>query len=142
MLSTNAEIAPMHCCLGEPDCLVGIMLLFQTDWGTQHAGTAVVSVWPDTWTDLKVSDLGYCTNYGLVHSVPSNQSKCKEQFFVMLVSSYCLRSCPGGPISIILLHNSNRTLYPALALAVNRPWPQLALGLSNQSLKRRESHGD
>ena len=32
MLSTNAEIAPMHCCLGEPDCLVGIMLLFQTDW--------------------------------------------------------------------------------------------------------------
>ena len=37
MLSTNAEIAPMHCCLGEPDCLAGIMLLFQTDW-------AVVSV--------------------------------------------------------------------------------------------------
>ena len=44
MPSTNAEIAPMHCCLGEPDCLAGIMLLFQTDWGTQHAGTAVVSV--------------------------------------------------------------------------------------------------
>ena len=44
MLSTNAEIAPTHCCLGEPACLVGIMLLFQTDWGTQHAGTAVVSV--------------------------------------------------------------------------------------------------
>ena len=44
MLSTNAEIAPMHCCLGEPDCLAGIMFLFQTDWGTQHAGTAVVSV--------------------------------------------------------------------------------------------------
>ena len=32
MLSTNAGIAPMHCCLGEPDCLAGIMLLFQTDW--------------------------------------------------------------------------------------------------------------
>ena len=44
MLSTNVEIAPMHCCLGEPDCLVGIMLLFQRDWGTQHAGMAVVSV--------------------------------------------------------------------------------------------------
>ena len=44
MLSTNAEIAPMHCCRGEPGCLAGIMLLFQTDWGTQHAGVAVVSV--------------------------------------------------------------------------------------------------
>ena len=44
MLSTNAEIARMHCCLGAPDCLAGIMLLFQTDWGTPHAGTAVVSV--------------------------------------------------------------------------------------------------
>ena len=44
MLSTNAEIASMHCCLGEPDCFADIMLLFQTDWGTQHAGTAVVSV--------------------------------------------------------------------------------------------------
>ena len=44
MLSTNAEIAPMHCCHGEPDCLASIMLLFQTDWGTQHVGTAVVSV--------------------------------------------------------------------------------------------------
>ena len=44
MLSTNAEIAPMHCCHGEPDCFAGIMLLFQTDWGTQHACTAVVSV--------------------------------------------------------------------------------------------------
>ena len=43
-LSTNAEIAPMHCCRGEPGCLAGIMLLFQTDWGTQHAGMAVVSV--------------------------------------------------------------------------------------------------
>ena len=32
MLSRNAEIPPMHCCLGEPDCLVGIMLLFQTNW--------------------------------------------------------------------------------------------------------------
>ena len=32
-------------------------------------------MWPDIWTDLKVSDLGYYTNYGLVHSVPSNQSK-------------------------------------------------------------------
>ena len=31
MLSTNAEITPMHCCLGEPDCLAGIML-FQIDW--------------------------------------------------------------------------------------------------------------
>ena len=29
MSSTNAEIAPMHCCLGEPDCLVGLMLLFR-----------------------------------------------------------------------------------------------------------------
>ena len=44
MLSTNAEVAPMHCCLGEPDCLACIMLLFQTDWITQHTGTAVVSV--------------------------------------------------------------------------------------------------
>ena len=26
MLSTNAEITPMHCCLGEPDCLACIML--------------------------------------------------------------------------------------------------------------------
>ena len=26
MLSTNAEITPMHCCLGEPGCLAGIML--------------------------------------------------------------------------------------------------------------------
>ena len=44
MSSTNAEIAPVHYCLGEPDCLASIMLLFQTDWGTQHVGTAVVSV--------------------------------------------------------------------------------------------------
>ena len=44
MLSTNAEIAPMHCCLGEPDCFARIMLLFQTDLGRQHACTAVVSV--------------------------------------------------------------------------------------------------
>ena len=28
----NAEITPMHCCLGEPDCLAGIMLLFKTNW--------------------------------------------------------------------------------------------------------------
>ena len=32
MLSTNAEITPMHCCLGEPDCLAGIILLFKTNW--------------------------------------------------------------------------------------------------------------
>ena len=44
MLSTNAEIAPMHCCHGEPDCLAGNMFLFQTDLGTQHAEMAVVSV--------------------------------------------------------------------------------------------------
>ena len=30
--SFDAEIAPMHCCHGEPDCLAGIMLLFQTNW--------------------------------------------------------------------------------------------------------------
>ena len=29
MQSTNAEIASVHCCLGEPGCLAGIMLLFQ-----------------------------------------------------------------------------------------------------------------
>ena len=32
MLSTNAEITPMHCCLCEPDCLAGIILLFKTNW--------------------------------------------------------------------------------------------------------------
>ena len=42
MLSTNAEITPMHCCLGEPDCLAGIILLFKTNWHL-NAGTAVVS---------------------------------------------------------------------------------------------------
>ena len=41
-LLTNAEIAPMRCCLGEPDCLAGITMLL--DWSTWHAGTAVVSV--------------------------------------------------------------------------------------------------
>ena len=32
VVSTNAKIAPMHCCLGEPDCLAGVMFLFHTNW--------------------------------------------------------------------------------------------------------------
>ena len=90
MLSTNAEIAPMHCCHGEPDCFAGIMLLFQTDWGTQHACTAVVSVSVLALLDacIKVS----CICYLFVCSTSSHYeslaiiNRFGEQLFVKLVS--------------------------------------------------------
>ena len=44
-ISKNAEITPMYCCLGEPDCLAGIMLLFKTDWQiTCRHGRGLVSI--------------------------------------------------------------------------------------------------
>ena len=68
--------------------------------------------------------MGYSIQFHQIKASDSRSLKLtdlKEQFFVMLVSRYCLWSCPGGPISIILLHNSNRTLYPALALPAVGP---------------------
>ena len=67
-------------------------------------GRAISYIWADSEV-FELSHKLWISPFSF-HQIKTSGGS-RTQVFVKLVSRYCLRSCPGSPISIIVLHNSS-----------------------------------